>query len=131
MKTTSSSTDAAGKVSPEWAWHHRTLTGLHRRLLREHDEHLHDSSAPADNDTHDFGDTASVEREREALFTTLLAEGNRLTEIEAALNRIRTATYGVCEATGRKIPAERLRALPWTRYCREAAEEIERRGKLV
>lgn len=131
MKTTSGLPDASGKIPPEWAWHHRTLMGLHRRLLREHDEHLHDSSTPADKDTHDFADTASVERERESLFSTLLSEGSRLTEVEAALNRIHAGTYGVCEATGRTIPGERLRALPWTRYCREAAEEIERRGRLV
>lgn len=129
MKTPPAASKDARPVPPAWSWHHRTLTSLHRRLLREHGEHLHDSSAPADKDTHDFADTASGEREREALFTTLLSEGNRLAEVEAALNRILAGTYGVCEATGRAIPKARLRALPWTRYCREAAEEIERRGR--
>ena len=131
MKTNPDKSNEAGKVPAAWAWHYRTLMALHRRLLRDHDEHLHDSSAPADKDTHDFADTASVEREREAMFSTLLSEGNRLADVEAALNRIHAGTYGVCEATGRTIPAERLRALPWTRFCREAVEEMERRKRLA
>jgi len=129
MKSTPERLHATGKVPAAWTWHHRTLRDLHRRLVREHDEHRHDSSAPADKDTHDFGDTASVERERETLFSTLLSEGNRLAEVEAALNRIYAGMYGVCEATGRTIPDERLRAVPWTRFCKEAAEEIEHRRR--
>lgn len=131
MKTNPGTAKDERPVPAAWAWHHRTLRDLHRRLLRERGEHLHDSSAPADKDTHDFGDTASVEREREALFSTLLSEGNRLAEVEAAMNRIHAGTYGVCEATGRTIPDARLRALPWTRYSREAAEEIERRARFA
>lgn len=131
MKPTPESLHAPGKVPAAWAWHHRTLRALHRRLVREHDEHRHDSASPADKDTHDFGDTASVERERDTLFSTLLSEGNRLAEVEAALNRIYAGMYGVCEATGRTIPDERLQALPWTRFCKEAAEEIERRKRPV
>lgn len=116
-------------ASNPWVWHLQTLRALHRRLARDHDEHLQASSAPADKDTHDFADTASGELERERLFATLLAEGNRLSEVEAALERIAAGTYGVCEATGKVIPDERLRALPWTRYTREAAEARERDGR--
>ena len=48
MKTNPDKSNEAGKVPAAWAWHYRTLMALHRRLLRDHDEHLHDSSAPAD-----------------------------------------------------------------------------------
>lgn len=112
--------------STRWPWHERTLRTLARRLAREHDEHFHDSSEPADKDTHDFADVASDVRERDHLFAALLSESNRMSEVEAALRRIEAGTYGVCEATGRPIPEERLRALPWTRYTREAAEEKEK-----
>lgn len=38
-----------------------------------------------------------------------------LQEIEAALGRIQSGTYGVCEKTGEPIPVERLRAYPSAR----------------
>lgn len=44
-------------------------------------------------------------------------ERHQLDEILAALNRLETGTYGVCEACSRAIPLARLRALPATRYC--------------
>jgi len=54
-------------------------------------------------------------------FTLGLIEGERaiLREIDAALDRIRAGTYGICEATGKPIGRARLRAKPWARYCYE------------
>ncbi|MDD5372684.1 MAG: TraR/DksA family transcriptional regulator [Sulfurimonas sp.] len=36
-------------------------------------------------------------------------------EIDAALERIKAGTYGICEKTGKPIPAERLMANPYAR----------------
>jgi DnaK suppressor protein len=41
----------------------------------------------------------------------------RLDEVDAALARLSAGTYGVCEACGGPIAAERLDALPVTRRC--------------
>jgi DnaK suppressor protein len=41
-------------------------------------------------------------------------------QLEAALIRIQNKTYGICRATGRLIPAERLRAVPHTTMSMEA-----------
>ena len=38
-------------------------------------------------------------------------------EVEAALDRVDTGTYGVCEQCGGPIGAARLEALPATRTC--------------
>lgn len=48
-----------------------------------------------------------------------LEEGaqNTLEEIDAALLRIEEGSYGVCEACGEPIGAERLSAIPWARLC--------------
>jgi DnaK suppressor protein len=54
-----------------------------------------------------------------------------LTEVEAALRRIETGGYGVCELTGKPIPLERLDAVPWTRYSVEGQREIEERGEAI
>lgn len=50
----------------------------------------------------------------------------KLREIEAALKRIETGHYGICEETDEPIGESRLRKIPWTRYSIQAAEEIER-----
>jgi RNA polymerase-binding protein DksA len=56
---------------------------------------------------------------------------NLLREIDAALKRIEDGTYGICELTGKPIPAERLEELPWARYSIEAARELEKRPVYV
>jgi DnaK suppressor protein len=38
-------------------------------------------------------------------------------EVDAALGRIEGGTFGTCERCGKSIPAARLDALPYTRYC--------------
>jgi RNA polymerase-binding transcription factor DksA len=38
-------------------------------------------------------------------------------EIEHAIERISTATYGACEGCGLAIPAARLEAIPYARSC--------------
>jgi len=39
-----------------------------------------------------------------------------LVEIDAALARIQSGVYGICEKTGKKIPIERLLANPTARF---------------
>ena len=55
-----------------------------------------------------------------------LASQQRLTEllmeIDFALARVDSGTYGICEETEERIESERLRALPWTRLSIEGAE---------
>ena len=46
----------------------------------------------------------------------------QLFEIEQALGRIETGTYGVCDETEENIEPERLLAIPWTRLSIEGAE---------
>jgi RNA polymerase-binding transcription factor DksA len=59
------------------------------------------------------------------------SEQNALYEIEQALNRMKTGTYGTCELTGKPIPLERLNAIPWTRFTAEAERKLEKRGELA
>ncbi len=56
-------------------------------------------------------------------FTLGLIAGERavVREIDEALERIADKTYGICVATEKPIPRDRLRAKPWARYCIEYA----------
>lgn len=63
------------------------------------------------------GDSLAVERERDL---ALSAHARAAVEqIEAALMRIDKGTYGICAVSGKPIPKERLKAIPW------ASERVE------
>ena len=77
------------------------------------------------SDNH-LADTASETYERE--FDEGLEEDaqDQLREVEAALQRIEDGTYGTCSVCGKKIPVERLEAVPWTTLCIDDARKLAR-----
>lgn len=54
---------------------------------------------------------------------------SQLFEIESALGRIESGSFGHCEETDEPIEVERLRAIPWTRLSIEGAEIRESMNK--
>ena len=44
--------------------------------------------------------------------------------IEEALDSIHSGDYGVCLSCEEQIPAKRLHALPWAKYCVSCQEEV-------
>lgn len=117
--------DAQEHIPPQWTWHYRTLLHLRDRLTRAHSEHAREAANPIEQHGVDPVDTAQERLERDLLWTELANEHDRLFEIDCALQRLRDGVYGYCEETGHAIPAERLRAVPWTRYCRSIVEQQE------
>jgi RNA polymerase-binding transcription factor DksA len=109
------------KIDPRWKWHYQALMRLNGRLLQKRDEHQKLTNDSLTEHPKDPADRSAVDSEREILFAELAMEENSIAEVEAALQRIRSGLYGKCEVTGKTITADRLRAIPWTRYCREAA----------
>ena len=75
--------------------------------LSDVDQHPADTGTETFNRERDLGIAESLDAE--------------LAEVAAALGRLDEGTYGRCEACGRPIPAERLDALPATRFCVEDA----------
>ena len=55
-------------------------------------------------------------------------EQRTLSLVDAALARIAAGTYGVCTATGRRIPKSRLNAVPYAEHCIEYARQVEQQG---
>lgn len=68
----------------------------------------------------------SIQMEAAALKVMLKGE---LEQIKAALHRLESGTYGLCTACGRKIPKERLQALPYTPFCVICAGRGRGRGR--
>jgi RNA polymerase-binding transcription factor DksA len=92
-----------------------------------HTEHAKEAATSTEMLGIDAVDTAQEQSNRDLLWSELAAEDDQLFEVDCALQRIRDGLYGLCEETGHVIPPERLRAVPWTRYCRSAAENREKR----
>ena len=63
------------------------------------------------------GEAADLIEEMENRLGVEKALEKYLNEVNAALDRIKKGTYGICEKTGEKISGERLRANPTARTC--------------
>jgi DnaK suppressor protein len=52
-------------------------------------------------------------------------EAKELRQIERAMAKIKSGTYGSCEGCSTKIPVERLNALPYSTLCVKCQREME------
>lgn len=50
-----------------------------------------------------------------------------IAQIDSALRRIESGSYGTCARCGKQIAAERLEALPYASYCITCQAEVERK----
>jgi hypothetical protein len=75
-------------------------------------------------------DTATGESDDDRALSELSAKDARSFEVDQALQRIMYGACGICELTGRRIPAARLRAVPWTRLSATSERELERNGAM-
>jgi DnaK suppressor protein len=71
--------------------------------------------AGADDEHDPEGATLAFERQHVAALADAARED--LAEIEAALARLADGSYGICQACGARISAERLAARPAARTC--------------
>lgn len=58
-------------------------------------------------------------------------ESRELTNIEVALERMRSGEYGHCEGCNGAIPLARLQALPYATMCIQCQREAEKNGDVV
>ena len=55
-------------------------------------------------------------------------ERRELDEIQEAMARLETGSFGTCEICGASISLPRLRAIPWARHCLACQFQQERRA---
>jgi RNA polymerase-binding transcription factor DksA len=75
-------------------------------------------------------DAGSDAYDRDFALSLLSQEQDALYEIEEALKRIESGSYGMCEMSGKPIAHARLEALPFARYTVECQSQIEKQGKV-
>jgi DnaK suppressor protein len=98
-----------------------------QRELRTNVTRNEQDGRAADFDTaQDIADRASSSYQKEFLFHQSSNERQLLQMVEGALSRIREGTFGECISCGNEINIKRLEAVPWTRYCIECQEKLEK-----
>jgi RNA polymerase-binding transcription factor DksA len=121
-------------VPEKFKRYHKLLIDLRTRLsegIERHSEETLKRSAKDDaGDLSSYGqhmaDAGTDTFDRDFALSLVSNEQEALSEIEAAIKRIRDGTYGICEITAKPISKERLLAVPFTRYSAEAQKQIER-----
>ena len=74
----------------------------------------------------DRSDAGTRAEEEQALLDEADRDGGLLAEVEHALSKFVTNTYGLSELSRHSIPFERLRAVPWARLTADEEERRER-----
>lgn len=103
-----------------------TFATHRKRLLLElknHQERVERArqELQVDSDPDDEAGIASRNTHREATMGKLERDLHTIIEIERAISRLNDGEYAICVGCQSRIPAARLKALPWTRTCIECA----------
>ena len=80
-------------------------------------------------DPKDFADIASDDIDRKMIEVLGTQELKRLKLIESALTRINQGKYGHCIKCEKRIPTDRLEAIPYALMCVTCKAEEERRNR--
>ena len=72
-----------------------------------------------------MADLGSDAYEQEFTLSLMASEEGTLEQVEHALDRIRSRTYGACEDCGGVIAKKRLEAIPFASLCIRCAEKQE------
>ena len=72
-----------------------------------------------------MADIGSDTYEQDNTILLMNNEGETLTQIEGALERIEEGVYGSCVQCSGRIPKMRLRVMPYTPFCVKCASERE------
>ncbi|GHS89476.1 DnaK suppressor protein [Actinomycetota bacterium] len=95
----------------------RGVTLGRRAALRGDLHEIVDASRGTVHDDEHDPEGATIAFERAQVDALARAAGDRLTEVDEALDRVRAGTYGRCEACGRDIDPARLAVRPTATRC--------------
>ena len=113
--TEESSLEAAEAGPAQLAARRLELVSEQAQLASQLDElHVGDPAEAHDENFADSGQVAAEQGENMALAGRLREQ---LDDVARALDKLDAGTYGLCEACGEPISADRLEAMPAARYC--------------
>jgi DnaK suppressor protein len=110
---------------PRWRKQRRKLLKLRNEVLQAIQQLKAAACEESPNYSMHMADAATDSFDRDLVLGLASFEQEGLYEIDAALKRIESGTYGICELTGQPIAWRRLEAIPCPRFSLEAAKQIE------
>jgi RNA polymerase-binding transcription factor DksA len=126
--------DEEKKVPKKFLRYYRLLIELRDHVNSELSLHTEDTLKRSSKE--DSGDLSSYSQhiadagtdtfDRDFALSLVSSEQEALHEVEEAINRIKTGTFGICELTGKPISKERLLAVPFARYSVESQAQMEK-----
>ncbi len=124
-------------IAQKYRRYYRQLVELREEIRQGLDMHTQETlKRSAKEDSGDLSgysqhmaDAGTDTFDRDFALSLVSSEQELLFEIEEALKRIRNGTYGICEITGQQISADRLAAVPFTRYSLEGQKELEKQRR--
>jgi DnaK suppressor protein len=105
------------------------LQTIRTQLIHARAEMLVRAQTPVETAKGDDADMAAMSQNKERVLWLAQDAQARLAEIDAALARIEQGTYGACVNCNRRIPEERLNAVPTTLYCVECQSKLGRKTR--
>jgi len=122
------------EVPKKWKKYYNLLIKLREHVSDEISLHTADtlkhSSREDSGDISGYGnhqaDAGTDTFDRDFALSLVSNEQDALNEIEEAIMRIKDGSYGVCEVTGKAIPAARLTAVPFARFSVEGQIDHEK-----
>jgi RNA polymerase-binding transcription factor DksA len=117
-------TTRPSKIPTRWSKYYERLCEERDRLMARDCSSGEGSRVKLD----DLAEAASEESQRSLSMVAASATQSTIFEVMAAIRRIERGTYGHCEITGEPIEADRLNAIPWTRYSFQGQHELEKNG---
>jgi len=95
-------------------------------LLDSYERDKAAGNAQPDDGIQDLADKAASAYSKELNFSLSDGERGVLMLIDEAFNRIRENNFGVCTNCSNVIGEKRLTAIPWTPYCIDCQELVEK-----
>src|SRR5688572_11016213 len=119
------------RIDPKWQEHYDALITFRAQIGDRKGGLTEIAKEEQQAFSQHMADAGTDEFDRDFALSMISSDQNALFEIEAALNRLRSGTYGTCELTGNPIEEERLAAIPWTRFSADAQRELEATGSVA
>lgn len=113
----------------------KLIQGIRKKLVIQRNELLSEAEEalnmlPGQTIFPDMGDQASAEVDRSFMLRLRGREQRLLKKIEAAIDKIDSGSFGICEVCGEEIDVKRLDARPVTTMCIFCKTEQEEEEKL-
>jgi DnaK suppressor protein len=114
----------------------KTIERYRKILLKERERIIGDvkqmdesSKEMGQDGIQDIGDEAATIYNKQILLTLNENDRTRLRDLDEALDRIESGTYGICEECGEPVGLKRLEVRPVAKYCVPCLTKLEK-GKL-